>query len=213
MREKKQDTAEEQQQPAGQPANEATATVDLAAADPADKQPQDQRHQEMTELKKMVTELEAQAQQDKEALLRCRADFENFRRRQQKKLDDAHRFGTQNLINDLLEPLDNFEKVLSLLHDDSCSEALKTGIESVALQLNNLLTSKWGLEKIKSLDCSYDPNLHQAVSFEESSSYSEQKVLEEFRSGYLLHGRVIRESLVKVGKPAAVPSGEESGTA
>ncbi|KAL4216247.1 hypothetical protein ACF0H5_024587 [Mactra antiquata] len=80
----------------------------------------------------------------------------------------------------------------------------------VASQLTGLLKEKWGLTKIETIDQTYDPNLHQAVAFEEGEQYQQEIVIEEFQCGYRLHERIIRAASVKVGKPLAKEDNRQS---
>ena len=164
------------------------------------------QNEQLDELKQRIAELEAEKQESKEALLRKQADFENYRRRMQKDKQDAIQFANRSLIGDLLEVLDNFERAL-LSHREQKETSAETkslfdGLELVEKQLSDLLYSR-GLKAIESLGAEFDPNVHEALMMEEGADYEVPTVVENFQTGYMLHGRVLRPARVKIAKPAS----------
>ena len=139
-------------------------------------------------------ELEAQKellQQSEDHYKRLQADFANFRRRNEKEREELSSVVLQELIKDLLPIIDNFERALAAgtpLHD---------GISMVYNQLMESL-KKNGLEVIKAAGEKFDPNFHQAVMRVQDPEKEDDTIEEEFQKGYMVQGRVIRPSMVKV---------------
>lgn len=160
---------------------------------------------QLDELRQRVAGLEGEKQEWKESLLRKQADLENTRRRMQKDKEDAIQFANRSLMGDLLEVLDNFERALSSHREQKESSAetksLFEGLELVEKQLSELLCSR-GLKAMDSLGAEFDPNIHEALMMEEGADCEAPTVVENFQTGYTLHGRVLRPARVKVAKPA-----------
>ena len=126
---------------------------------------------------------------------RLQADFTNFRRRNDKEREELSSVVLQGLIKDLLPIIDNFERALAV--EKSQGDALYEGILMVYKQLMTSL-EKNGLEHIKAVGEKFDPNFHQAVMRVQDDSKEDGSIDEELQKGYMVQGRVIRPSMVKV---------------
>ena len=124
-------------------------------------------------------------------LQHLQAEFENYKKRTEKESLEASTFFKKDLVTKLLPVLDMLE--LSLQHKENHEEFVK-GIEMVQVQLKATLENE-GLEVIESKN--FNPEFHEAVITEKGEN---NKILEELQKGYLLNGKVIRFSRVKVGK-------------
>lgn len=143
-------------------------------------------------------ELEAQKellQQSEDHYKRLQADFANFRRRNEKEREELSSVVLQGLIKDLLPIIDNFERALAVEGADGTP--LHDGISMVYNQLMESL-KKNGLEVIKAAGEKFDPNFHQAVMRVQDPEKEDDTIEEEFQKGYMVQGRVIRPSMVKV---------------
>jgi len=126
------------------------------------------------------------------------AEMENVRRRARLDSDEARKFANERLISDLLPVLDNFSRALEAVEQGGTLESLKSGVDLISRQLNDILT-RAGLEKIEALGQPFDPNLHQAVAQVEPEEGEEpHQVVAELQAGYKLNDRVVRPTLVKV---------------
>lgn len=132
--------------------------------------------------------------QAEDSYVRLQADFANFRRRKDKEAQETSALVAQNIAKDLLPIIDNFERALAAEHNDA---AMHEGISMVYKQLMEILT-KNGLEAIEAVGKPFDPNYHQAIMRVEDSSKESDTVAEELQRGYIMKGRVIRPSMVKV---------------
>ncbi|KGX93570.1 heat shock protein GrpE [Pontibacillus halophilus JSM 076056 = DSM 19796] len=144
-----------------------------------------------------------QLQQEKEELqnrlARLQADYDNFRRRTQKEREADRKYKSQDLVNELLPALDNFERALQVDVQDESTKSFKDGIQMVYRQLSDAL-EKEGVEVIPAEGETFDPQIHQAVMQVEDENYASNVVVAELQKGYRLKDRVIRPSMVKVNQ-------------
>jgi molecular chaperone GrpE len=132
-----------------------------------------------------------------ERLLRLQADFENFRKRAQREKDEARQFANQNLIEKQLPILDNFEMALAAAKD--ADPALRDGVQMIYDQLLGILRDS-GVETIDATGEDFDPNLHEAISQQETTEAEPGTVVEQVQRGYRLHERLVRPARVVVAK-------------
>lgn len=173
------DTASEDESGNGGPADDSAASVEA----PAD---------ETTELREKVDKLE-------DALLRARAEYQNFQRRAAVERAEAIRYANAGLMKSLLTVLDDFERAMSSPAGES-----ETVDEGVRLVYQNLLKAlrEHGLETIETGHNPFDPSVHEAMMQQSSADHPSGTILEEFAKGYKLRDRVLRPSKVVVSKTA-----------
>ncbi len=147
-----------------------------------------------TEIKKLTEEKDEVYNR----LLRLQAEYDNFKKRSQKEKEADRKYKSQDLINELLPALDNFERALQVEVTETNS-SLIDGITMVYRQLQDALKSQ-GVEVIDSEGQSFDPNLHHAVMQMEDDEKEPNTVVEELQKGYMLKDRVVRPAMVKVNK-------------
>ncbi len=173
---------------------------------------QNSEEEELSEeelLKQELENLKNENSELKNQYLRKHADFENYRKRMAREKADSVKYGNQELLKDLIEIIDNFDRAIKSAADSQDFDAFRDGIGMIEQQFTGMLQSKWGLEKMDCQGAEYDPNSHEALMMEESADLEVPTVLEDFQAGYRLHDRVLRPAKVKVGKPAA-PAATES---
>lgn len=156
-----------------------------------------------------ITAKDEELQQVREALARARADFSNYRRRTQQEQEEQAKFATALLVAEFLPILDNFERALETIPQELRFFSWLQGVDLVHQMARNVL-EKRGLQPIETHDKPFDPNYHEVVMREGDDDGSDVVVLEELQKGYVMHDRVLRPSLVKVGPP---PQEEEEGAA
>jgi molecular chaperone GrpE len=147
----------------------------------------------------------AQAEEYWERLLRHTADFDNFKKRNARERQEAVKFANVALLEKLVPVLDNFEMGLAATHrlGEAGAAALQKGIAMIFSQFKGVLAEA-GLEEIEATGKPFDPNVHEAVSQQESAAVPEGHVLQQVRKGYRLKERLLRPASVIVArKPGA----------
>lgn len=125
---------------------------------------------------------------------RILAEFENYKKRNAKEREGLYNSILSDIIEVLLPIVDNLENAVKV---ETSDESYKQGVELVLKQFKDVLTSK-GVEEIKSLGETFDPELHEAVSSVQDDSKGEKEIVQEYRKGYKIGSRVIRHSMVVV---------------
>ncbi|MDC7234357.1 MAG: nucleotide exchange factor GrpE [Spirochaetales bacterium] len=164
-------------------------------------------------LQDTVEALKQENSELKDQYLRKHADFENYRKRMAREKADSVKYGNQELLKDLIEVIDNFDRAIKSSADSQDFDSFKEGISMIEQQFTGMLESKWGLTKMNCTGSEYDPNSHEALMMEETPDIEVPTVLEDFQAGYTLHDRVLRPAKVKVGKPAAEKKAEAADAA
>ena len=135
----------------------------------------------------------------KDQLLRSAAEFENVKRRSARDVENAHKFGTEKLISDLLPVLDSLDKAVELASETEGAEAMTEGIElSVKMFLDAL--GKNGLREVDPLGEPFDPALHEALAAVPNEDAEPNTVMEVIQKGYSLNDRLVRAAKVVVVK-------------
>jgi molecular chaperone GrpE len=138
--------------------------------------------------------LRAENEQLKSRYLRTLADFENFRKRNEREKADFFKYALANVMRDLLPVLDNFDRALEHAEE---GDDFHRGVLLIYKQLFETL-QKHGLTPIDEAGVHFDPNIHEAVIREEDPSVPGQTVVAVLQKGYFLHDRLLRPALVKV---------------
>ncbi len=151
----------------------------------------------------LVAELEAareEAQQNKDRYLRAEAEMVNVRRRVEKDIENAHKFGQEKLVREILDVADNLERTLAAIETET--EEVKPLKEGVEMTLKSLLDSfeKFSITVINPEGEPFDPQLHQAMSMVENPDMEPNTVMAVMQKGYALHGRLVRPAMVMVSK-------------
>jgi molecular chaperone GrpE len=150
-----------------------------------------------------LKEQAAKAEEYRERMMREAADFENYRKRATRERQDAVTFANENLLQKLIPTLDTFEMALAATAPEGAAQSLQAGVLMVYNQLKSTLADA-GLEEIDARGKIFDPNLHEAVSQQESAEVPEGKVIQQIRKGYKFRNRLVRPAGVIVAKnPAA----------
>jgi molecular chaperone GrpE len=162
--------------------------------------------QEQVEVCEEKSEVEVLAQENaelKNKYLKAMAEMDNLRKRHEKELSDTNKYAASKFAKEMLPVQDNMQRALETIKkiesDDEHLKATLEGIQMVSAQLSNSF-EKAGIEKIKALGEQLNPEFHQAMAQVEKDGVESGEVIEEFQSGYTIHGRVLRPSMVVVAK-------------
>ncbi len=150
-----------------------------------------------------IEQLEEDLAKAKDQALRITAEMQNIRRRAEKDVEKAHKFGNEKIAGDLLPVVDNLDRSLDAMDsEDEAIKPLREGIELTAKLFAETL-AKHQILQVDPQGESFDPQLHQAMSMQESADVEPNTVIAVMQKGYTLNGRLIRPAMVMVSK--AVP--------
>lgn len=144
-----------------------------------------------------VEQLREQLKEAEKKVLMAHADLENSRRRVRKESEDRIRYASTGLMTDVLESVDNLNRAIEAYEADPNGDGLRDGVRLVATQILESL-SKQGCKPIEATGQPYDPNLHQALQMKPSDEHAANTVIQDLRTGFQLHERVLRPSQVFV---------------
>lgn len=131
--------------------------------------------------------------------LRLAAEFDNYKKRTAREWIDRVKGANAELLYELLDITDNFERALAVEHPDS---AYAQGVKLIFQQLQSLLERN-GVERVPAIGKPFDPAEHDALLHMHSDEYDEGVVCQEIRPGYRLHERILRHAQVAVSKGAS----------
>ena len=125
---------------------------------------------------------------------RILAEFENFKKRSGKEREGLYNSILSDVVEVMLPIVDNLENAVKV---ETADENYKQGRELVLKQFKDVLSSK-GVEEIKALGDTFDPELHEAVGSIQDDNLGEKEIAQEYRKGYKLGNKVVRHSMVVV---------------
>jgi molecular chaperone GrpE len=158
---------------------------------------------ELERLQQALTEAEERARNHWEQYLRAVAELDNVRKRAQRDIEAANRYGLEKFAAELLPVRDSLElAVQSASSPEADARSLKQGQEAT-LQLLAKALERLGVTPIDPLGESFDPTRHEAMLAQESTTAKPNSVLQVVQTGYELNGRVIRPARVIVAKAPA----------
>lgn len=149
---------------------------------------------------KKQEELEQKVRELTQDLQRVRADFENYRKRTEQEKEMARANGKINAVMKLIPVIDNIERAISHVPKDLKDNSWAQGVRKLVKNLEKSL-SDLGVSRIDaSVGVDFNPDLHEAVQFDEESEGNKEVIAEELQAGYKMSDTVMRPSMVKVTK-------------
>jgi molecular chaperone GrpE len=143
---------------------------------------------------------QAEAARLREQLLRTAADFDNFRKRSRRDVEDAQKKGTEELLRNLLPVFDNLERAVLHAEQAADSKAIADGVKMVLKQFVDTL-GRVGIKRVGAVGAPFDPLVHEAIQQIETDEATPGTIVAEVASGYQLGERLIRAAMVVVAKP------------
>jgi len=161
-----------------------------------------------------IASLAAERDELRDQLLRTLADNENLRRRTERELTAAKKYGAMGFARDLMASVDNLDKAIDLIPEnkDELDETVKNiliGVEMTGREIASVL-ERHNISKISPDGEKFDYNLHQAMFEVPSDEVEPGIVMQVVQSGYQLHDRLLRPAMVGVSKPASPPQTTEA---
>jgi len=181
-------------------------------------------HHQLDEQEKQIETLESERDEFKDKYLRNLAEIDNFRKRVKKEKEEYQKYVLSEFLLELLQVYDNLDRalkaktpsekkensVLNLLKEDD-EKSIVSGVEMIFKQFSDLL-KKYQVIEIQAHGKPFDPNLHQALSKEESEDVDAPMVTEVYQKGFLYNGKLLKPTLVKVVIPLKIQPPPEPET-
>lgn len=150
-------------------------------------------------LEAQLEQAQAKASENWEQYLRAKAEMDNLRRRNTKDVENAHKYGIEKFVTELLPVLDSM--ALGLAVEDASAESLREGMELTMNMLQKMM-EKLNIEEINPLNEKFDPEKHQAMTMQPNADVEPNTVIAVMQKGYSLNERLIRPAMVMVSKAA-----------
>lgn len=164
---------------------------------------QDTKDTESKEKKKFFAKKEKKDKKDEkieeltDRLTRQMAEFDNFRKRTEREKSQMYEIGAKDIIEKILPVIDNFERGLAAVPEESKEDPFVEGMEKIYKQIMTTLEGA-GVKPIEAVGQEFNPDFHNAVMHVEDEEAGENIITEEFQKGYMYHDSVVRHSMVKV---------------
>lgn len=159
-------------------------------------------HPSYESLEEQLTAAEQKAHENWEKAARAMAELENVRRRAERDVSNAHRYGVEKLLTSFLPVADSIEQALQLSEKEQNS-SMHEGLE-LTMKLFLDVLEKNGVKQLNPLGEPFNPQEHEAMSMQEAEGAAPNTVLAVFQKGYKLHDRVIRPARVVVTKTKSI---------
>lgn len=155
-------------------------------------------HPSYSNLEEQLTLAEQKAHENWEKSVRALAELDNVRRRMEREVANAHKYGTEKLITSLLPVVDSLEQALQIAEKNS-DTSMHEGLE-LTMKLFSDALQKFDVEQIDPAGEIFDPQQHEAMSIQDVPGAAPNSVIAVFQKGYKLNDRVIRPARVIVSK-------------
>jgi molecular chaperone GrpE len=152
----------------------------------------------------LETLLEAKEKESKEnydRVLRVTAEFENYKKRMSREMEDFRKYANQSLIKEMLSVVDHIELALQAASAGGPDSKMSEGLNLTLKELLRIL-EKFNVTPIDTVGKPFNPEFHEAILREASDEVSETTVLRELQKGYMINQRLLRPALVAVAVPA-----------
>ena len=158
--------------------------------------------EKINELELSLVAAQSTVADQKDSVIRAKAEVDNIRRRAAQDVEKARKFALEKFAGEMLVTVDNLERALQSIDKDD--ESKKGVIEGIELTLQGLISSleKFGVKAVDPQDQPFNPELHQAMSMQEVPDVAPNTVIAVMQKGYELNGRLIRPAMVMVSKAA-----------
>ena len=160
----------------------------------------EQADDSIEDLAQKLKSKEQEAQENYDRLLRVSAEFENYKKRASREMDEFRKYSNQSLIKEMLSVVDNLELAINSTDGHkTIDKGLLDGLEMTHKEILKVF-EKFKVKPISAKGQPFDPKFHEAVMQEETADFPENTVINELQKGYLIHDRLLRPSMVVVAK-------------
>jgi molecular chaperone GrpE len=155
-------------------------------------------------IKELEAKLEAKEKEAGETydrLLRASAEFDNYKKRSSREMEEFRKFANQSLIKEMLSVVDNLELAMNSTNGHkTIDKDLLQGLEMTHKEILKVF-EKFNVKPIDAKGQPFDPTFHEAVMQEETNDSPKNTITNELQRGYMIHDRLLRPSMVVVAKP------------
>ena len=154
----------------------------------------------LKEMEEQVESLKKEAADNHDRLLRMAAEFENYKKRATREMNDFRKFANESFAKAMLPVVDSMD--LAIESSSNEKHVSNSMVEGVNMTLKEILKvfEQFGVRRFEAVGNIFDPNLHQAVMQEESDAFPENTVSKELQKGFMIHDRLLRPAMVVVSK-------------
>ena len=154
----------------------------------------------LKEMEEQLESLKKEAAENHDRLLRMAAEFENYKKRATREMNDFRKFANESFAKAMLPVVDSMDLAIESSSNDK--HVRNSMVEGVNMTLKEILKvfEQFGVKRFESIGTTFDPNLHQAVMQEETDAFPENTVSKELQKGFMIHDRLLRPAMVVVSK-------------
>ena len=146
-----------------------------------------------------IKKLEAELQEWKNSYTRKLAEFQNFTKRKENEVAEMRKYASEGIIVKLLDNIDNLERAVDASKESQNFDSLIEGVNMILNNLKHLLAEE-GVEEIEAAGKEYNPYEHKAMITENKEELDDNVVVQVFKKGYKMKGKVVRPAMVTVNK-------------
>ncbi len=161
----------------------------------------------VTQLREENRKLTEEKEEWKKRYIRLYAEFDNYRKRKEKEIEEWKKFALEDFMRDITVVLENYDRAMIQKEVNANNKNFLKGIEMIFSQLKEILY-RYGLKEFSCIGTEFDPARAEAIGFVETDDTPPNVVVDEARKGYMLHDKIIKPALVMVAKPKG---GESNG--
>lgn len=146
-----------------------------------------------------INVLKEQLDAEKDRVLRLSAEFENYKKRKQREMDEFKKFANETIFRQILPVVDNLERAMASAESNPDEKSLLEGVRMIHKEVLKIF-DMFSVKVVNAEKQPFDPNFHQAVTRVETDEFPENTVTAVLQNGYVLHDRLIRPAMVVVSK-------------
>lgn len=165
----------------------------------------DRPEERVKELETLLESKEKELKENLDRLLRITAEFENYKKRVSREMEEFRKYANQSLIKEMLSVVDHIELALQAASAGGPDNQMSQGLSLTLKEMLRIL-EKFHVTPFDSVGKPFNPEFHEAILREVSEECSEITVVKEMQKGYMIHQRLLRPALVAVAAP-----GESTG--
>lgn len=164
--------------------------------------PEDETGEEAESEPSDLEKAHAERDRMREQLLRIAADFDNFRKRSRKEIEEVRRRTIEDTLREVLPIVDNLERAADSMAGATDVSAVSDGVRMVLRGFDDI-ANRLGLKRVSTVGNQFDPTCHDAMQQEETSEHAPGTIVSEVVPGYFLGERLLRPAMVVVAKPVS----------